>query len=65
MPPGSSRYKFRYCPIHEIFWVRSYPHQCDGIRTLPERAALHGVKRLKRGPKKDATGTAAAKKGRG
>ena len=59
---SNRKYRMAYCSIHEVFSLREYPHVCDGIRTLPERSALHGVKRGKRTKNASkATGTAGSK----
>ena len=46
----SRKYKMKYCPIHGIFYLKQYPHNC-AASTLPKIESKARVQGWKKGRK--------------
>ena len=53
------KYKMGYCKLHQVFYLKKYPHVCDGV-AVSVVESLKGVKRSKN--KKKVSGTASGGK---
>lgn len=47
-PSNGPRTRFKFCPIHQIRYLKKYPHICDGI-PVGEKEALKGWKKKRSG----------------
>ena len=42
---SSRKYKMKYCPLHGVFYLRNYPHICNGIQEYIPKAKMQGQKK--------------------